>query len=114
MRAQQGFFVVERTCPGCMGSGETIVFQAAKLEPGRPVELSLDLEVASQNDEPRPVRIIGPDGKVRERRAPLADERRSARFDVDSEWLVPGRHIIEVRTTELSHFPLRRYAVEVR
>jgi molecular chaperone DnaJ len=24
VRAQQGFFVVERTCPGCMGSGETI------------------------------------------------------------------------------------------
>jgi len=24
VRTQQGFFVVERTCPGCMGSGETI------------------------------------------------------------------------------------------
>ena len=24
VRAQQGFFVVERTCPGCMGSGQTI------------------------------------------------------------------------------------------
>jgi molecular chaperone DnaJ len=24
VRAQQGFFVVERTCPGCMGSGETV------------------------------------------------------------------------------------------
>ena len=26
----------------------------------------------------------------------------------------PGRYVIEVKTVERSHFPLRRYALEVR
>ena len=35
--------------------------------------------------------------------------------DVDTGWLRPsGRYLIEVKTLERSHFPLRRYALEVR
>ena len=33
---------------------------------------------------------------------------------LDPEWLQPGRYLIEIRTAEKIHFPLRRYVLEVR
>ncbi len=41
-------------------------------------------------------------------------DRRSARFELQADWLSPGRYIIEMKTTERTHFPLRRYVLEVR
>ena len=26
----------------------------------------------------------------------------------------PGRYVVEIKTTEITHFPVRRYAIEVR
>jgi hypothetical protein len=74
----------------------------------------LDLGVASATDEPRPVRLIGPGGFVRHGEGAVGEGRASARYEIDPTWLAPGRYIIEVKTTEPSHFPLRRYALEVR
>jgi hypothetical protein len=97
-----------------MAAGETIEIDSKSLEPGRPVVVRLDLGEPSRTDEPRPVRIYGPGGFVREGQGALGGGRASARYEIDPAWLVPGRYVIEVKTTELSHFPLRRYAVEVR
>ena len=69
----------------------------------------------SADDEPRPVRLIGPDGRVLETVGALdTDDRRSARVEIDPAFLRPGRYVVEMKTTERSHFPLRRYALEVR
>jgi hypothetical protein len=94
---------------------ETIRIDAASLVPGKPVVLRLDLEVPSRTEEPRPVRVISEDRRILEGQGTLGDGRSDARFEIDPAFFsVPGRYIVEVKTTELSHFPLRRYAVEVR
>jgi hypothetical protein len=97
-----------------IASGGTIEIDSRSLEPGRPVVVRLDLGVPSTTDEPRPVRLIGPGGFVRHGEGALGEGRGSARYEIDPAWLTPGRYVIEVKTTELSHFPLRRYAVEVK
>ncbi len=95
-------------------AGETIEIDSKSLEPGRPVVVRLDLGVPSRTDEPRPVRLLGPSGFVREGQGTLGEGRGSARYEIDATWLTPGRYVIEVKTTEQSHFPLRRYALEVK
>ena len=96
-------------------SGGTIAIDAATLEPGRPVVLHLVLGEPSKSAEPRPVRILAAEGgRSLEGLGSLGDERTDARFEIDPAFLLPGRYIVEVKTTELSHFPLRRYVLEVR
>ena len=97
-----------------IASGETIEIDLGSLEAGRPLVLRLDLGEPSRTDQPRPVRLYGPDGSVREDQGALGEGRTSARYEIDPAWLAPGRYVIEVKTTERSHFPLRRYALEVR
>ena len=97
-----------------IASGGTIEIDSKSLEPGRPVVVRLELGVPSTTEEPRPVRLLGPGGFVREGQGVLGEGRTSARYEIDAAWLAPGRYVIEVKTTEQSHFPLRRYALEVR
>src|SRR5262245_53662006 len=97
-----------------IASGGTVEINAGSLREGTPVVVRLDLGVPSHTDEPRPVRLLGPDGFVRLGAGVLGEGRVSARYEIDPAWLKPGRYVIEVQTTELSHFPLRRYALEVR
>ena len=97
-----------------VASGETLTLSAAALEREPAVTIGLDLGVPSADGAPRPARVIAPDGRLLEQQAPVeASERRTASLTLDSEWLRPGRYIVEVKTTERSHFPLRRYAVVV-
>jgi len=97
-----------------IASGETIEIDSKSLEAGTPVVVRLDLGVPSATGEPRPVHLLGPNGIVRRGVAALGEGRASARYEIDPAWLEPGRYVIEVETTEPSHFPLRRYALEVR
>jgi hypothetical protein len=95
---------------------ETIQIDRASLVPGKPVVLRLDLEVPSRSDEPRPVRVISmADRRLIEGQGILGEGLADARLEIDPAFLsVPGRYVIEVKTTEISHFPLRRFAIEVR
>ena len=94
---------------------ETIQLDAASLVPGRPVVLRLVLGEPSRTQDPRPVRVISSDRRVLEGEGILGEGLADARFEIDPVFLqVPGRYIVEVKTTEQSHFPLRRYAIEVR
>jgi hypothetical protein len=98
-----------------IASHETIRIDAASLVPGKPVVLRLDLEVPSRTQEPRPVRVFSQDRRVFEGKGVLGEALTDARFEIDPAFLsVPGRYVVEVKTTEISHFPLRRYALEVR
>jgi hypothetical protein len=79
------------------------------------VVLDLQLGEPSADDEPLAGRILA------EGRAPLqiagaigGEDRRIARVEIPAGWLSPGRYIVEVRTSERTHLPLRRYALEVR
>jgi hypothetical protein len=97
-------------------SNETIQLDSASLVPGKPVVLRLVLGEPSKNEEPRPVRILSTmDRRMLEGEGVLGEGFADARFEIDPAFLsIPGRYIVEVKTTELSHFPLRRYAIEVR
>lgn len=96
-------------------AGDTLEISADALPAGRPVALNLDLAEPSANGDPLAGRIFS-EGRVPLdlSAAILGDERRTARVEIDADWLSPGRYVIEVRTTERTHFPLRRYALEVR
>jgi hypothetical protein len=95
-------------------SGTTLGLAVEQLPSGRPLVLALELGVPSADLEPRPVRVIAPDGRLLHAGGPVdPDSRRSASLSIDPAWLTPGRYIVEVRTTERTHIPLRRYAIEV-
>jgi hypothetical protein len=98
-----------------IASNETIQLDAASLVPGKPVVLRLVLGEPSKDQEPRPVRVFSADRRVFEGQGVLGEGLADARFEIDPAFLsIPGRYVVEVKTTELSHFPLRRYALEVR
>ena len=96
-------------------SGGTLEIEASSLPEGRPLVLSLRLGEPSRDLEPRPVRVIAPDGSLLHTTGPVdPEDRLSASLEIDSAWLTPGRYIVEVNTTEQTHFPLRRYAIEIK
>ena len=95
-------------------SSGTVEIAASELVPGRPVVLHLVLGEPSKTDEPRPVRVLAFDGSRQlEAQGSLDSDRTQATFSIDPSFLTPGRYIVEVKTTEPSHLPLRRYVVEV-
>jgi hypothetical protein len=78
------------------------------------VELDLLLPDPLPEAGPIPLRIYSEDGTLREGIAlPSSEEGLSARIEIDPAWLARGRYILEIRTPERSHFPLRRYVLEV-
>jgi hypothetical protein len=82
--------------------------------PDEALEVDLLFPEPSASREPLPARILAPDGRLLELPAGVAADARRARIEIPAGWLAPGRYIIELKTTERSHFPLRRYALEVR
>jgi hypothetical protein len=78
--------------------------------------LSLDLRMPADavGTEPPPVRVVAPDGRLLHAEGSIGANPGSVGLALDTAWLLPGRYVIEVKTVERSHFPLRRYALEVR
>jgi hypothetical protein len=95
---------------------EERVVAAAALPRGRPFGLSLRVPVVDAGVDALAIRILADDGRVLELMgAVAAGDRELASTSVKADWLNrPGRYIVEIKTTEKSHFPLRRYAIEVR
>jgi hypothetical protein len=98
-----------------LGLGEDREIAAADLPSGQPFLLSLTVPAVSDGVGELPVRLIAEDGRVLELMGAVApDEREQASVPIEANWLNrPGRYIIEVKTTEKSHMPLRRYAIVV-
>ncbi len=101
-----------------MASGETIVIRSEDLRSGRPVRLRLALpEPVAAGTEVLAVRLLVLDGRepyVTEGGAVTGD-RLGVEVELEADRLrLPGRYVVEMRTTEVTHIPLRRYAIEVR
>lgn len=79
------------------------------------VRLRLDLIDPSLDGAPRPLRVyMGGELALETMTEPLIGDRRTAVVDVPARTIdSPGRYIVEIETTERSHFPVRRYAIEV-
>ena len=99
--------------PHRIESGQTIGIESAALPSEGVLLLELRLPADSVGEEP-PVRVISPDGRLIETVGETGAEPGSVGLPLDPSWLRPGRYVIEVTTLERSHFPLRRYALEVR
>ena len=74
VRAQQGFFVVERTCPACMGSGETVSDPCTACDgEGRALKTrKLNVNIPAGVDEGTRIRVAG-EGEAGVRGAPPGD-----------------------------------------
>lgn len=92
-----------------------LVLESSELAEGVPLTVHLALPEPSHDGEPRPVRLISqPDHRILELDGALSGDRTTAAIEVDPAYLTPGVYLVEVRTTERSHFPLRRYGILVR
>jgi len=96
-------------------AGGTLELDRASFPASGPVRVSLELPVESADDSPRPVRLVSqPDHRILELTGGLESGRTAATIEVDPAYLQPGTYLVEVQTTEQSHFPLRRYFINVR
>jgi hypothetical protein len=93
----------------------TLELERAAFSASEPVRVSLGLAEPSADESPRPVRLISqPDHRILEIEGALGAGRTAATIEVDPDYLQPGSYLVEVKTTERSHFPLRRYVIVVR
>jgi hypothetical protein len=99
-----------------IGEGGRLSIDAAELPREGAFALALDLPDAARGSEPRPVRIVSGDGtrQLELLAAPLAGPGSGVALHLDPAWLIPDRYLIEVTTAEATHFPLRRYVLELR
>lgn len=96
-------------------SGELLEISAASLPASGSVDLELALEVPSTSLDPLHVRIADASGRQIEAWATVREEdRMSASVGVEAGWLSPGTYLFELRTTEPSPLPIRRYLVRIR
>jgi hypothetical protein len=92
----------------------TLALERAVLPAQGPVRLSLALAEPSADAEPRPVTVVSiQDQRVFSTQGHLDAERMNATIDVPVDFLQPGTYLVQMKTTERTHFPLRRYAIEV-
>ena len=99
-----------------LASGERVEISAASLRGGDPLVLNLRLPAPPRGVELLSVRVMSEDGRVLELDAAVGKaDRAIATVEIAGAWLAStGRYMVELRTLEPSHFPIRRYVVEVR
>jgi len=87
---------------------------AASFAPDAVLNVDLALPISIVGSDPLWARVLTAereplvlDGLVR------GADRNSVRLEVPAAWLVPGRYLIEIKTPEQTHLPLRRFAFVV-
>lgn len=97
-----------------LDSGDELEIQASALPTGQPVLLGLGLPKSPAGS--LAVRILADDGRILETTGVVhEDDPTRARVEIEAGWLNrPGRYIVELKTKERTHFPLRRYAIQLR
>ncbi len=97
-----------------IADGGRLSIDADSLREGEVLAIGLGLADEARGEEPVTVRIVSVDGRRRETTAtPARGSGSGLRLEIDPEWLTPGRYMIEVSTAEKTHFPVRRYVLEV-
>jgi hypothetical protein len=91
-----------------------ISIDAASLPDGEVLALGLALADEARGSEPLSVRVVSIDGRRIETTAvPAAGSGSGLRLELETEWLRPGRYMIEVTTAEKIPLHLRRYVIEI-
>lgn len=95
---------------------------AKNLPVGRPVTLGLTLPEPAPLATQLTAKIVDESNRELDAQALVvgrsptgegAEEGGTARLEIEEGWLTPGTYLIYLKTTEKSHFPLRRYPIEV-
>ena len=98
-----------------IGEHGRLTLEADTLPVDGTLALALDLPDEARGSEPRPVVIACTDGRRLETQAAIpAGPGTGVHLEVDPSWLEPGVCMISVTTAEPSHFPFRRYVLEIR
>jgi hypothetical protein len=93
----------------------TLALSRSDLPNDGTVSLSLGLPEPSEDAEPRPVTLLSiRDQRVYTTEGHLDEPRTTATIEVPVDFLQPGTYMVQVKTTERTPFPLRRYVVEVQ
>lgn len=93
--------------------GRTLPIDASTLPSVSDLTVDLPLPAEAARSPELAVRVIDPSGGVFEATAQTGGV--GARFALPAAQLARrGRYIVEIETTDESHFPLRRYAIELR
>lgn len=93
----------------------TLALSREKFPAAGPVSLNLRLPEPSTDAEPRPVTVLSiQDQRVYTTQGRLDEGRNVATIEVPADFLRPGNYLVQLKTTERTAFPLRRYVVEVR
>jgi len=93
----------------------TTIIRSSEFPRDRNVRLGLSLPVPATRFEPLNARIADENGRTLKAVATVqGEEMEIANLELETEWLSPGRYLIQLVTQELSHLPVRRYHLEVR
>jgi hypothetical protein len=104
-----------RSGSGPLAPFATVSLSRAEFPAVGPLSLSLGLAEPSENADPRPVSVLSlRDQRVYTTEGRLDAERMIATIEVPTDFLEPGTYLVQMKTTERTPFPLRRYVVEVR
>jgi hypothetical protein len=97
-----------------IAEGGRLSIDPDSLPEGELLALELAMPDEARGTESLAVKITSVDGRQIEAIGlPAAGSGTGLRFEIDPTWLKPGRYLIEVRTAEKIHLPLRRYVLEV-
>ena len=91
---------------------ETLIESSARGS-GEPLTLRLALPEGAADIGIESVWLYGENHAPRQISGERPDPR-EVRVEIAAEFLAPGRHIVELRTDELTAIPLRRYSFEIR
>ncbi len=88
----------------------------ADLAEGEVAAVGLDMPDDVRGEGPRPTKIVDVSRqRMLELEAqPISGSGTGVRLEIDPEWLEPGQYMIQVDTAPTTHFPVRRYVLEVR
>jgi hypothetical protein len=85
------------------------------LREGEVLTIALALADDAHGDEELAVRVVSLDGRTLDVTAmPMDGMGAGVQIAIDADWLQPGSYMIQVKTTEKTPLPLRRYVLEVR
>ena len=89
--------------------------EASSLPEAGVLTLGLALVEEDGGVEPLAVRIASADGRALDATAVRQDANAAdVHIEIDSEWLQPGKYLIQIKTEGKGPLPLRRYVLEVR
>lgn len=98
-----------------MKSGETVTVAFSTLPTETPAVVYLEVPAPPAGTGTLAVRVLAEGRDPIELAAPVeGDARDRVRVEIEPGWIPRGRVILEVKTLEETHLPLRRYALEVR